>query len=166
MAQGRFREDLFYRIGVIPIHLPPLKERREDIPLLVKAFIDQGRRRTRKPITGITDDALELLCSYDWPGNVRELINIIEYAFVLCPEVVIQKEHLPAMFSRKNGVPGRVRPAESPARGADERVRLLEAITQAGGRKAEAARLLGISRVTLWKLLKAHNIQVDKIVRG
>src|SRR4030065_1039097 len=84
MAQGRFREDLFYRIGVIPIHLPPLRERREDIPLLVKAFIERGRRKTRKPITGISEEALERLLTHDWPGNVRELINVIEYAFVIC----------------------------------------------------------------------------------
>ncbi|MCX5892954.1 MAG: sigma 54-interacting transcriptional regulator [Deltaproteobacteria bacterium] len=166
MAQGRFREDLFYRIGVIPVHLPPLKERREDIPLLVKAFIDRGRRRTRKPIAGISDQALGLLGSHDWPGNVRELINVIEYAFVLCPEGVIQPEHLPAMFSRASEVQTKARPAESAPRSADERQRLIEAVTQSGGKKAEAARLLGISRVTLWKLLKAHGIQVEKIIRG
>ena len=101
MALGRFREDLFYRIGVIPIHLPPLRERREDIPLLVKAFIDRARRQTRKPITGISDAALDLLAGHDWPGNVRELINVIEYAFVLCAEGVIQPEHLPASFHQK-----------------------------------------------------------------
>ncbi len=166
MAQGRFREDLFYRIGVIPVHLPPLRERREDIPLLVKAFIDQARRKTRKPLTGIGEEALELLGAHDWPGNVRELINVIEYAFVLCPEGPIQKEHLPVLFSRTDAVPNQTRPAAAAARGAEERRRLIEAITQSGGKKSEAARLLGISRVTLWKLLKAHQIQVDKIIRG
>ncbi len=105
MALGRFREDLYYRIGVIPIHLPPLRERREDIPLLVKAFIDRARRQTRKPLTGISDAALDLLTGHDWPGNVRELINVIEYAFVLCPEGVIRTEHLPATFPRKFGAP-------------------------------------------------------------
>ncbi|MDP1761541.1 MAG: sigma 54-interacting transcriptional regulator, partial [Deltaproteobacteria bacterium] len=98
MALGRFREDLYYRIGVIPIHLPPLRERREDIPLLVKAFIDRARRQTRKPLTGISDEAMDLLTSHDWPGNVRELINVIEYAFVLCLEGAIGPEHLPATF--------------------------------------------------------------------
>ncbi len=167
MAQGRFREDLFYRIGVIPIHLPPLRERREDIPLLVKTFIDRGRRKTRKPITGLSEAALEQLMAHDWPGNVRELMNVIEYAFVLCPEGTLQAEHLPAMFSQKAaGQPARARQAEPGARAPDERQRLVEAITATGGRKSEAARLLGISRVTLWKLLKAHHIQVDKIIRG
>jgi two-component system response regulator HydG len=166
MAQGRFREDLFYRIGVIPIHLPPLRERREDLPLLVKAFIDRIRRKTRKPITGISEEALETLAAHDWPGNVREVINVIEYAFVLCPEGLIQKNHFPPMLTQKGLVQAKARPAEVSARAADERQRLIAAITQSGGKKSEAARLLGLSRVTLWKLLKAHNIQVDKIIRG
>ncbi|HEY9074565.1 MAG TPA: sigma-54 dependent transcriptional regulator, partial [Desulfobaccales bacterium] len=165
MVQGRFREDLFYRINVIPIHLPPLRERREDIPLLVKALIDRGRRKTRKPITGITDSAMELLATHDWPGNVRELLNVIDYAFVLCPEGPIQPEHLPAMFSPKAEVQGATKPGLSPARPAAERQRLIEAINETGGHKSDAARLLGISRVTLWKLLKAHDIQVEKIIR-
>ncbi len=170
MALGRFREDLFYRIGVIPVHLPPLRERREDIPLLARAFIEQGRRQTRKPITGLAPEVLELLAAHDWPGNVRELINVIEYAFVLCPEGLIGKEHLPALGRRakegpKEG-PGKARVAASPARASVPRQRLLEAITQSGGRKGEAARLLGISRVTLWKLLKAHQIQVEQTIRG
>jgi two-component system, NtrC family, response regulator HydG len=166
MAQGRFREDLFYRIGVIPVHLPPLRERREDLALLVKAFIDRGRRKTRKPITGFSDEALEGLLDHDWPGNVRELINVIEYAFVLCPEGQISVEHLPAPFGQKAAGQPAVRPSEQSSRAPGERQRLVEAITATGGRKTEAARLLGISRVTLWKLLKAHHIQVDKIIRG
>ncbi|MGC2432560.1 MAG: sigma 54-interacting transcriptional regulator, partial [Desulfobaccales bacterium] len=170
MALGRFREDLFYRIGVIPVHLPPLRERREDIPLLAKAFIERGRRQTRKPISGLDPEVLELLAAHDWPGNVRELINVIEYAFVLCPEGLIGKEHLPALGRRakegpKEG-PGKARGAVSPPRAALPRQRLLEAITQSGGRKGEAARILGISRVTLWKLLKAHQIQVEKTISG
>jgi PAS domain S-box-containing protein len=165
MALGRFREDLYYRIGVIPIHLPPLRERREDIPLLVKAFIDRARRKTRKPLAGISDEALELLSGHDWPGNIRELINVIEYAFVLCPAGSILPEHLPATFQHRSGAPP-ARQGSRPERAQDERQRLIEAINQAGGKKSEAARLLGISRVTLWKLLKAHDILVEKIIRG
>ncbi len=166
MALGRFREDLYYRIGVIPIHLPPLRERREDIPLLVKAFIDRARRKTRKPITGISDQALALLNGHDWPGNVRELINVIEYGFVLCNEGAIQPEHFPATFCQKGAPPASERRGGRSGRAADERQRLIDAINEAGGKKSEAAELLGISRVTLWKLLKAHNIQVDKIIRS
>jgi DNA-binding NtrC family response regulator len=163
MALGRFREDLYYRIGVIPIHLPPLRERREDIPLLVKAFIDRARRQTRKPLTGVSGEAMDLLTRHDWPGNVRELINVIEYAFVLCLEGEIGPEHLPATFHPRPAPP---REERRLGRGADERQRLIDAINQAGGKKSEAARLLGISRVTLWKLLKVHDIQVEKIIRG
>ncbi len=165
MAHGRFREDLYYRIGVIPIHLPPLRERRADIPLLVKTFIDRGRRKTRKPITGIDEEALEILLAHDWPGNVRELINVIEYAFVICPEGTITPEHLPAMYQEQGAAPP-AKDRHREARPGDERQRLVEAINATGGKKTEAARLLGISRVTLWKLLKAHNIQVDRIIRG
>jgi two-component system response regulator HydG len=166
MAQGRFREDLYYRIGVIPIHLPPLRERREDIPLMVKAFIARARRQTRKPLSGISDEALDRLLSHDWPGNVRELINVIEYGFVLCPGGAILPEHLPATFQQKQARPAQVRQGGHPERAPDERRRLIDAINEAGGKKSEAARLLGISRVTLWKLLKAHDIQVDKIIRS
>ncbi|MDO9532746.1 MAG: sigma 54-interacting transcriptional regulator [Deltaproteobacteria bacterium] len=166
MALGRFREDLYYRIGVIPIHLPPLRERREDIPLLVKVFIDRARRQTRKPLTGISDEAMDLLTSHDWPGNVRELINVIEYAFVLCLEGAIGPEHLPATFHPRSAPPREERRVARLGRATDERQRLIDAINQAGGKKSEAARLLGISRVTLWKLLKVHDIQVDKIIRG
>jgi two-component system response regulator HydG len=166
MALGKFREDLYYRIGVIPIHLPPLRERREDIPLLVKAFIDRARRQTRKPLTGISDAALDLLTGHDWPGNVRELINVIEYAFVLCADGPIQPEHLPASFHQKSAPQLRERRMGRLGRSTDERQRLIDAVTEAGGKKNEAARLLGISRVTLWKLLKVHDIQVEKIIRG
>jgi two-component system response regulator HydG len=166
MALGRFREDLYYRIGVIPILLPPLRERREDIPLLVQAFIARARRQTRKPINGINEEALHSLISHDWPGNVRELINVIEYGFVLCPGGNIQSEHLPATFQQQPESPPPARQGGRAARAPDERQRLIDAINEAGGKKSEAARLLGISRVTLWKLLKAYEIQVDKIIRS
>jgi two-component system response regulator HydG len=143
-----------------------LRERREDIPLLVKAFIDRARRKTRKPLSGISDAALDRLTRHDWPGNVRELINVIEYAFVLCPAGAIAPEHLPATFHQKSAPPLQARRASRSGGGPDERQRLIDAMNQAGGKKNEAANLLGISRVTLWKLLKAHNIQVDKIIRG
>ncbi|MCD6297492.1 MAG: sigma 54-interacting transcriptional regulator, partial [Deltaproteobacteria bacterium] len=82
MEEGRFRDDLYYRIGVIPVYLPPLRERREDIPLLIDTFIKRIRIKSQKQIRGMNKEALELLTRYDWPGNVRELINVIEYAFV------------------------------------------------------------------------------------
>ena len=165
MAQGRFREDLFYRIGVIPVHLPPLKERREDIPLLVKAFIDQGRRRTRKPITGITAAALELSYPTIGPATFGNSSTSSNMPLSSVPREsssrsICRPPLAGPVWSRPRPGPRRLRP------GGRRRERLIEAVTQAGGRKAEAARLLGINRVTLWKLLKAHQIQVDKIIRG
>ncbi len=167
MAEGRFREDLYYRIGVIPIDLPPLRERSQDITLLVDAFITRIRLKTEKSITGISQEALEMLIGYDWPGNVRELINVIEYAFVLCPEGEIMSNQLPARLSGRSSTVGakrRITPRQVDA--AEEKKRLMDALMATGGNKSEAARMLGISRVTLWKRLKTHEIQVDKQIRG
>jgi two-component system, NtrC family, response regulator HydG len=161
MAEGRFREDLFYRINVIPIHAPPLRQRREDIPLLVEAFIERNRLKTRKSITGISKEALDLLLAYRWPGNVRELINVIDYAFVLCHDKIILPEHLPNLINHQSTPPevaGRKAPPSSQAK---DREALRAAMQQARGNKSEAARLLGVSRVTLWKWLKYHQLADD-----
>jgi two-component system response regulator HydG len=160
-AKGRFRDDLFYRINVIPIHLPPLRDRREDIPLLVEAFIERTRLKTRKPITGIDKEALDELLAYSWPGNVRELINVIHYAFVLCPEGSIRPKHLPALDQLQMPSPPEA-PRKTRLAGQVSKERLLDVIHAAGGCRAEAARRLGVSRVTLWKWLKKHNIQVEE----
>ena len=164
VAEGCFREDLFYRLNVIPIHLPPLRERREDIPLLAEAFIERTRLKTRKPVPGLSKKALELLMRYDWPGNVRELINAMEYAFMLCPEGYILPEHLPIHLSQRGAA--RFREASkahdgSPAR---DQEALVRALKKAGGKVSEAARILGVSRVTLWKWLKYHKINAKEVV--
>jgi len=165
MEAERFRDDLYYRIGVIPIYLPPLRERPEDIPLLIDAFIQRIRLKTRKPIGGIDKEALELISNYDWPGNVRELINVIEYAFVLCIGEEILPSHLPATIVGKSR-PLSAGKLQKPSRGdSDDRETLLEILKRTDGNKSEAARLLGISRVTLWKRLKATGIQVEKTVQ-
>ena len=93
IIQGLFREDLYYRINVVPVHVPPLREHKEDIPLLAQTFIDKIARRSGKPITGLSRQALEIMLAYNWPGNVRELRNTIEYAFVLCNESLIGPHH-------------------------------------------------------------------------
>jgi two-component system, NtrC family, response regulator HydG len=163
-AEGRFREDLLYRLNVISIHLPSLRERREDIPLLAEAFIERTRLKTRKPVAGLSKGALELLMKHDWPGNVRELINAMEYAFMLCPEGYILPEHLPVHLGQKGAA--RFREASkaqdgSPAR---DKEALVRALKGAGGKVSEAARILGVSRVTLWKWLKYHNINAKEVV--
>ncbi|MBW1980898.1 MAG: sigma 54-interacting transcriptional regulator [Deltaproteobacteria bacterium] len=166
METGQFRDDLYYRIGVIPIHLPPLRQRPEDIPLLIETFTSRIRLKTGKAIEGINHEALDLLIHYEWPGNVRELINVLEYAFVICPEGEILPAHLPTHIT------GQPHQASSPHRlrarhhAPAERAKLLEALKRTGGNKSEAARLLGISRVTLWKRLKMYNIHVDREIRA
>ncbi len=155
MSQGRFREDLYYRIAAIPVRLPTLAERREDIPLLVETFLNRIRLKASKNITGVSKEAMEMMMAYDWPGNIRELINALEFGFVLCPKGVLKPEHLPA--PRHSGNPVRGGKSRAAARGGiprDERERIREALKKAGGNKTEAARLLGVSRVTLWKKLK------------
>ncbi|OPX39314.1 MAG: sigma-54-dependent Fis family transcriptional regulator [Desulfobacteraceae bacterium 4484_190.2] len=166
MEEGRFRDDLYYRIGVIPIYLPPLRERREDIPLLVDTFINRIRIKSRKQISGMNKETLELLMGYDWPGNVRELINVIEYTFVLCNGEEITPDHLPGTLT---GGPQPLSVKQPNARsqsGGNGKERLLGVLKRTGGNKSKAARILGISRVTLWKRLKAYDIQVDKSIQG
>jgi len=166
MEEGRFREDLYYRVGVIPIYLPPLRERREDIPLLVDAFINRIGLRSRKSIVGMEEEALERLVNYDWPGNIRELINAIEYAFVLCSGDEIKKNNFPPNITGKNGVSLAKRPKRNRRASSDQKDILLDALKKTGGNKTEAAKILGISRVTLWKRLKEHDIQVNRAVQG
>ena len=158
--EGAFREDLYYRLNVIPIRVPALRERRDDIPLLIDHFVRSIHLRTEKPILGVTEEAMQMLTAYAWPGNVRELINVVEYAFVVCHDELIAPRHLPALGGDK-----RPFPRMSNARGADDREKrdeLLRVLEQAGGNRQDAADLLGISRVTLWKLLKKHGIAVKK----
>lgn len=165
MEEGRFREELYYRIGVIPIQLPSLRDRREDIPLFIDFFIDRVRLKTNKSISGMSKEALDLLIRYDWPGNVRELINVIEYAFVLCQKGEITPEHLPEQLRLGPSRRPRTRQAEWQLSAAGQREQLIEALAAAGGKKLEAAKILGISRVTLWKRLKAYGIEVDNRIR-
>lgn len=95
VKQGQFREDLFYRLNVIPIYIPPLRERREDIPLLVDHFVEKFRRETGRPIEGVSPSTMHIFLNYSWPGNIRELENALEYAFVVCKGGYIQPHHLP-----------------------------------------------------------------------
>jgi two-component system response regulator HydG len=164
VAQGRFREDLYYRVAVVPIHTPALRQRRQDVPLLVEAFLKRILKRSGKDIQGVDSRAMNLMLSYHWPGNVRELINALEYAVVLCPGGIIEPGHLPETLrdGEKHGESAGSQVSAPTGRGEyDERKRIITALQQTGGRREEAARSLGISRVTLWKKIKALNIQVE-----
>jgi len=165
IKEGRFREDLYYRIGVIPINLPPLREKKEDIPALVEALINNTSIKTGKKILRVNKQAMELIYQYSWPGNVRELINAIDYAFVLCPGDEILPEHLPAYFAAQSKILNFPVVKSQLSKTDDERQRLIKALKASNGNKSEAARLMGISRVTLWKYLKKYQIEVNKKIQ-
>jgi len=167
IREKRFREDLFFRINVIPIHLPPLRERTEDIPLLVSTFTRRLSQRTGKDITGLTPRAMEHIMGYSWPGNVRELKSALEYAFVIGDRGLIDIHQLPPKLQGEQ--PPRIgeqlseRPVLSPEDGA-ERDALISALRRAGGNQSRAARLLGVSRVTVWNRMRKYGIDLHKLL--
>jgi DNA-binding NtrC family response regulator len=156
VAKGKFREDLYYRLNVVALEMPPLRDRRTDIPGLAKFFLDRYAKENAKPIEGLMPDALERLASYDWPGNVRELENAIERAVVLCNTANIEVRHLPP------SVQPRMTPAGMPAipgsTMADiERYAILETLKSTGGSTSRAAEILGISVRTIQYRLHQYN---------
>jgi len=155
-AAGTFREDFYYRIRVYEIALPPLRDRREDVPLLVEHFIAEFGPTHKKNVSGITDEALQCLLDYPWPGNVRELRNAIECAFVTVSGDQITLLDLPPEL-RRIAVPHPLQSRLTPAQEA-ERQRIQLALEQERGNKTAAAKRLGISRVALWK--KMRRLQV------
>ncbi len=163
VEEGRFREDLFFRINVIPIHLPPLRERREDIPILAEAFFRRVKLKSGKEIKGISKEAMDLLMGYPWPGNVRELKNAFEYAFVACQGPYIEPYHFAPHILNSQSV-GQTVPREKVviSRDGQKRAELIEALRKAGGNQSEAARILGVSRVTVWNRMKKYGITVSK----
>jgi two-component system response regulator HydG len=162
IAAGKFREDLYYRLNVVGLSVPPLRERREDIPLLVQHFLETFAQRNRKPIKGVTPQAMDRLIRYAWPGNVRELMNAVERAVVLA-----RTDYLPAEdfawvpveeSSRAPLAPAAVGASENIALDEMEKTTILKALEAAGGNKSETARRLGITRRTLHKKLKAYGV--------
>ena len=167
VAEGQFREDLYYRVNVIPIALPPLRARREDIPLLAGHFLEKFCEQMDKSVTGIARTSLDLLQQYDWPGNVRELENVMERAVALEMTPTILPESLPAPL--RGRVPEREAPAADPlpSRGFDleehvkqiERGYIAEALERAGGVQVKAADLLGMSFRSLRYYVKKYNLR-------
>ncbi len=150
VREGKFREDLYYRLNVVSIELPPLRERKEDIPYLVNFFIDKFSKEYKRNVKGISPSAMKILLNYSYPGNVRELENIIESAVVVCRGSLIKGEDLPEEMKS-----GSLSPAQ---RNSDEADRIIEALRQAGGNKSLAAKLLGVHRTTLWRKMKELGI--------
>jgi two-component system, NtrC family, response regulator PilR len=167
VADGRFREDLYYRINVIPIVLPPLRDRREDIPLLAQHFLAKYTELMSKTIAGISGGAMELLQQHDWPGNIRELENVIERAVALEGSPTILPESLPQSV---RVVPPRTEPGAAdalPDNGFDleahvkdiERGYIAQALERAGGVQVKAAGLLGMSFRSFRYSVKKYNLR-------
>ncbi|HEV3059194.1 MAG TPA: sigma-54 dependent transcriptional regulator [Vicinamibacterales bacterium] len=168
VAEGRFREDLYYRINVIPIVLPALRERREDIPLLAEHFLAKYSEQMGKPISGISHDAMDLLMVHDWPGNIRELENVLERAVALEATPTILADSLPpAIRGESLRAGGGVLPEKLPASGFDleahvkeiEMGYIAEALKQAGGVQVKAAELLGMSFRSFRYYVKKYNLR-------
>ncbi len=156
---GRFREDLFYRINVVKIELPSLADRREDIPLLAENFIHKFNLRRGKGIIGVSDDVMEFLMSYNFPGNIRELENIIEHAFVLCKQRIIEIKHLPPGLTEggKNGDTPGTEPLTHPLKNAEAKL-IRKILEKHGGNRMATAKELGVNRSTLWRKIKKYRL--------
>jgi PAS domain S-box-containing protein len=152
-SAGRFREDLMYRLRVVPIFLPPLRARREDIPLLLQHCIDRRNARGPRRILSIEPEAMRALLNYRWPGNVRELQNVVEYAFAVGRGEALRPEDLPPEFGEERAAAPAPRLPEFTG-GLSEIDRIRAALEQAGGRIDAAAALLGVSRATFWRMRK------------
>ena len=157
IQEGLFRQDLFFRINVFPLTCPPLKERTEDIPMLVQHFIHHNNAKSGKNILGLTPEAIEKLTAYPWPGNVRELRNALDYAFVLCSSGGIDTHHLPPKIA---GTLAECKEPTSrqPKLNREKKQALIRALRESRGNRSEAAKLLGVSRVTVWKQIKKYGI--------
>jgi DNA-binding NtrC family response regulator len=172
LLEGDFREDLFYRLHVVPIQLPPLRSRKEDIPLLVSHFLDKLRERTGSRVEQFSSSAIDLLLSHHWPGNVRELENVVERALVMGDHEILEADDLPPLGENGRSHPVRIRPIAEPGEafpdggtdlnrameGLEERL-LRQALEQAEGVKAEAARLLGLKPSALYYKLEKYGIE-------
>ncbi len=155
MKKKRFRRDLFYRLCVVPISLPPLRERRLDIPVLVEHFLDLVAAETERSVLGYTTEAIDALSAYSWPGNVRELRNAIEYAYVKSRDSVIRTEHLPPEIityqqksKKKTGPPLKIKKEE-----------VVNALEITSGNRKDAAKFLGIGRATLYRYLDSYELK-------
>jgi transcriptional regulator with PAS, ATPase and Fis domain len=151
ILQSRFRKDLYYRLNVIEIKLPPLRERLEDIPLLSDHFFNRFQHHFNRTIDKISDEVMDLFMYHSWPGNVRELEHAIEHAFVLCHGRYILKNHLPNELLSPA-------PAEASPGFDQERSRVVTALDKTGWNKARAARLLGISRQGIYRKIAKYGI--------
>ncbi|MBF0224278.1 MAG: sigma 54-interacting transcriptional regulator [Desulfobacterales bacterium] len=157
IQEGKFREDLYFRINVIPIHLPPLRNRIEDIPLLADNFFHRIKFKSGKNVQGISSEAMDALIKYPWPGNVRELRSAFEFAFVNSDDSFIRCRHLPNHICNFNYS---FTSAKKIVSEDYKKNQLIDALKEAKGNQSVAAQILGISRVTVWNHIKKYNIKI------
>jgi two-component system nitrogen regulation response regulator NtrX len=161
IAKGNFREDFFYRLNVIPFYVPPLRDRKEDIPLLVREFLQEFGRQYGRPRIEMSDEAIAVLKQYHWPGNVRELRNVIERVMILNPQTIrIERKHLPMLVFRGSGRKGEEFSTLHQAREAYERDYILKKIDECHGNVSRAAEALGLERSHLYRKMKTLGISV------
>jgi PAS domain S-box-containing protein len=167
VSQGRFRDDLYFRLAVVRLTIPPLADRREDIPHLVQHFIGRFNAKQGKRIQGVTPAVMEALMRYDFPGNARELENVIEYCFVLCHNGMIDVDHLPEDFqSRVRRTASASQPRAIPPLQQSEAETIRVALGRNDGHQGRAAKELGISRTTLWRKMNKHGIRPEDFQAG
>jgi len=151
--EGKFKEELYYRLNVLELYMPPLRERRDDIPPLCGYFLDRFTREFKKAVESISDEVISIFMSYDFPGNVRELEHIIERAVILADGNTIEPKHLPGRFKKTAAAP-MIAENKLMTLAEKEKQYILEVLAAAGGNKSKTAELLGISRAALWRKLK------------
>ncbi|MBI3376906.1 MAG: sigma 54-interacting transcriptional regulator [Nitrospirae bacterium] len=163
VREKKFREDLYYRLKVVSIHLPPLRERKEDIPLIVRHFVDRFNKSMGKEVINIFPGAMEMLMRYNYPGNIRELENIIEHAFIRCNGNTIFPHHLPEDFlhDEKGFIEGILK-SKRPFEDLERRL-ILKVLDETNWAYQEAASRLGISRATLWRKIKKLGIKKENV---
>jgi transcriptional regulator with PAS, ATPase and Fis domain len=164
IKNNAFREDLYYRLNVIPIQVPPLRDRIEDIPFLIEHFIDKLNTKTKGEIKGISSEVLHLFSKYSWPGNVRELENALEYAFIHCKRDYIDIQHLPPacrLLNEKMEDAALANPTSSSDENSSKPADLnglLKTLEECRWNKIEAAKRLNMSRTTLWRMMKKYGL--------
>jgi transcriptional regulator with PAS, ATPase and Fis domain len=160
VQQRRFREDLFYRLNVMRLELPPLKDRRSDIPLLISHILKRLRVTRDSRAENFSNNAMDVLLNYDFPGNVRELENIIEHALIVCQEEIIERRHLPLALQQgiSSLLPAVENSLPDESFGISEKDMLLDMLQKYSWNKGKTAAALNINRTTLWRKLKKYNL--------
>jgi transcriptional regulator with PAS, ATPase and Fis domain len=159
VKSGRFRQDLYFRLNVVNLHIPPLSERRDDIPLLAYHFLNKCSTMMKKAVTAIDPQVLDLLVAYDFPGNVRELENLIERGVALCVGDTIEPTHLPDAMRELALRSPRKKDGKIPTLNEQERDYIRWVLKETLGNQTLAAQILGIDRVSLWRKLKRYNLE-------